>query len=164
MKRLILKFNLDSWWTRWLLGVAFWYAVLLVLYGAFWVTREFINEITPRDWVFNYSSIDHIDVDDSGIRMLSSTWISRAGMPIQFKDTLYCFDEPLNQFVNINTQVFENTTRTTGENQTPWVYAEPYPRDSDCYIRSTITVEYNGHEKKQIYDGLVNGKVFRTPQ
>lgn len=128
--------------------VAVGFIVTYVLLSAFaYFAGNAIASMTPRDYFYDYKSVEFVDFDGQYLVFASDRQLKHS-YPIYFNDVLFCNGKRY-RFYSYQDTNNQSPKTTSDYHKVEWVYNEPFPKNTRCYLESHITMKIGAVEKKQ---------------
>lgn len=138
----------------------------LVMTGAYLLVTTTINliedqiiEAAPRNAYFDYKEVEFVEREADSL-ILASTSVFHAQYPVYWNDVLRCQSGEEYVFYSVQNTSSDQPNTRQDYRTIKWHYNEPFPEGKTCYIESTITMDVEGHSKRQ----KINSAAFLIPK
>lgn len=125
----------------------------VIITTAYTMIENGIVESTPRSAYFDYKSVEFVGREANSL-VMASTSVFKSDHPVYWNDILRCEGVHDYRFHSVQNTSSESPNTRHDYRTLEWHYNEPFPEGKRCYMESTITMDVNGHTKRQKIDSM----------
>lgn len=123
------------------------------------VISDQVVEATPRNAYFDYKEVEFVEREADSL-IFASTSVFNQQYPVYWNDVLRCQNGKEYSFYSVQNTSSDQPNTRQDYRTIKWNYNEPFPEGKTCTLESTITMDVNGHSKRQ----KINSEAFLIPK